>query len=236
MLQKALDMFANIFGFWTKVKPMLPTNFHLFKDFLSADDHIKLLEYVKSGVDFSPSEDRLSTVKFKQVQHSVDSSVTYLRPYVPCIEGDSGMDYPPTINDWSYFRHYPTDDAIKKILIKLQFFSAKAIMSTFDVSPRGIYDGFLLKYSDGRSLRMHTDTYATSIGDEYKSASFSSVYYINDDFDGGEFHAPLLGITVKPLANTMVLLNNIAEESSCHEVTKVTIGERYSWQQVWEID
>lgn len=212
------------------------THFHLFKDFLSVEDHKTLLEYVKSGVEFSPSGDRLSTVKFKQVQHSVDSSVTYLRPYVTRIEGDSGIDYPPTINDWSYFRHYPTDDAIKKIIIKLQFFSARAIMSTFDVSPRGIYDGFLLKYSDGRSLRMHTDTYATSIGDEYKSASFSSVYYINDDFDGGEFHAPLLGITVKPLANTMVLLNNIAEESSCHEVTKVTIGERYSWQQVWEID
>jgi len=103
VLQKASGMFANIFGFWMKVKSMMQTNFHLFKDFLSADDHKTLLEYVKSGVEFSPSGDRLSTVKFKQVQHSVDSSVTYLRPYVPCIEGDSGMDYPQRLTTGHIF-------------------------------------------------------------------------------------------------------------------------------------
>lgn len=229
-------MFANIFGFWMKVKSMLPTSFHLFKDFLSADDHKTLLEYVKGGVNFSPSNDRLSTVRFKQVTHSVDSSVSYLRPYIP-LEGDNEeFDYPTTVSDWSYFRHYPIEDKIKKIVLKIDIKSQRAIMSTFDVFARGVYDGFLLKYSDGRCLRMHTDTYETDIGDKYRSASFSSVYYINDDFDGGEFHAPLLGIKVKPLANTMVLLNNIADESSCHEVTKVSVGERYSWQQVWETD
>ena len=227
-------MFANIFGFWTKVNPMENTHFHLFKDFLSVEDHQALLNYVKSEIDFQPSNDRLSKVRFKQTTHSIDPSVSYLRPYIP-LEGDNGeFDYPPTVSDWSYFRHYPIEDKIKKIILKIDIKSQRAIMSIFDYHPRGIYDNFLLKYSDGRSLRMHTDTYEADMGDEYKASSFSAVYYINDDFEGGEFYSPLLGIRVKPLANTMMLLNNIADEDSCHEITKVTSGERYSWQQVWE--
>jgi hypothetical protein len=193
------------------------------------------LTYVKSGIDFQPSEDNLSAVRFKKVAHGSDHSVSYLRPYVPSETDETGFDYPPTVSDWSYFRHSPIDDEIRKIILKIEILSMKAIMSTFDIHPRGIYNNFLLKYSDGRGLRMHADTYEKSIGIEYVSASFSTVYYINDDFEGGQFYAPFLGITVKPRANTMVLLNNIADENSCHEVTQVTSGERYSWQQVWEV-
>lgn len=228
-------MFANIFGFWTKVNSMPNTNFHVFKDFLNADDHKLLLEYVKSGVDFQPSTDELSAVRFKHVAHSGDPSISYLRPYVPSQTDTTDLDYPPTVMDWSYFRNKPIDEQIKKVILKIEILSMKAIMSTFDIHPRGIYNNFLLKYSDGRGLRMHSDTYEKSVGTDYVSASFSTVYYINDDFEGGEFHAPFLGITLKPLANTMVLLNNIADENSCHEVTSVTSGERYSWQQVWEV-
>lgn len=228
-------MFANIFGFWMKVNTMGNTHFHLFKDFLSVNDHKVLLDYVKSGIDFQPSNDRLSKVRFKQTAHSIDSSISYLRPYIS-LEGESGeFDYPPTVSDWSYFRHYPTDDRIKRIVSKIEILSMRAIVATFDIHPRGVYNNFLLKYSDGRGLRMHTDTYENDVGTEYVSASFSTVYYINDDFEGGEFNAPFLGITLKPRANTMVLLNNIANEISCHEVTKVISGDRYSWQQVWEV-
>lgn len=212
------------------------TNFHLFKDFLSVEDHQVLLDYVKSGVNFQPSNDRLSKVRFKQTTHSVNSSVSYLRPYIPSEGDNEEFDYLPTVRDWSYFRHYSTEDAIKKIILKIDIKSQRAIMSIFDQHPNGIYDNFLLKYSDGRSLRMHTDTYKQDVGSEYKASSFSAVYYINDDFEGGEFYFPLLGIRVKPLANTMILLNNIADENSCHEITEVTSGERYSWQQVWEVD
>lgn len=218
-----------------KVNSMTETNFHLFKDFLNADDHKLLLAYVKSGIDFQPSEDSLSAVRFKKVAHGNDPSVSYLRPYVPSATDGTEFDYPPTVGDWSYFRHYPTDDRIKQIVSKIEILSMRAIVATFDIHPRGVYNNFLLKYSDGRSLRMHTDTYENDVGTEYVSASFSTVYYINDDFEGGEFNAPFLGITLKPRANTMVLLNNIANEISCHEVTKVISGDRYSWQQVWEV-
>ena len=94
-------MFANIFGFWMKVDTMGNTRFHLFKDFLSVNDHKVLLDYVKSGIDFQPSNDRLSKVRFKQTTHSIDSSISYLRPYIP-LEGESGeFDYPPTVSDLS---------------------------------------------------------------------------------------------------------------------------------------
>jgi len=215
---------------------MKNAHFHLFKDFLSVEDHQALLDYVKSGIDFQPSNDRLSRVKFKQITHSIDSSISYLRPYIS-LEGENGeFDYPPTVSDWSYFRHYPTQSEIKKIVLKIDLKSLLAIFSIFGGKQRGIYDNFLLKYSDGRSLRMHVDTYEADVGEKYKASTFSAVYYINDDFEGGEFHSPLLGIRVKPLANTMVLISNIADEDSCHEITKVTSGERFSWQQVWESD
>lgn len=228
-------MSDSIFGVWMKVDLMLDTNFHLFKDFLNGDDHKLLLEYVKSDIDFQPTQDNLSAVRFKQVAHASDPSISYLRPYVQSPTDTGEYDYYPTVIDWSYFRHYPTDDKIKQVIAKIEIMSMRAIVATFDIHPRGIYNNFLLKYSEGRGLRMHTDTYEKSIGTEYVAASFSTVYYINDDFEGGEFNAPFLGITLKPRANTMVLLNNIANEISCHEVTKVISGERYSWQQVWEV-
>jgi len=60
---------------------------------------------------------------------------------------------------------------------------------------------------------------------------YASVIYVNDDYEGGELHFPLQGITYKPAAGTAVFFP--ANRRYAHSVLEVKSGTRYTAPQFW---
>lgn len=93
------------------------------------------------------------------------------------------------------------------------------------MSDYGIYfsnhDNYqILKYGKGQHFTNHIDDH------EKYHRRVSSVYYINDDYEGGEINFPRFNISYKPKANQMIVFPSTYVYN--HSVSPVIDGERYS--------
>jgi hypothetical protein len=78
----------------------------------------------------------------------------------------------------------------------------------------------LVKFVKGFYLIPHTDT----LSDE--SNHIASVYYINDDYAGGEINFPSHDLKIKPEANSLIIFPG--NENYLHEVLEIVDKPRYS--------
>jgi Rps23 Pro-64 3,4-dihydroxylase Tpa1-like proline 4-hydroxylase len=78
----------------------------------------------------------------------------------------------------------------------------------------------LLKYGSGQKFTNHIDDHV-----DYHRR-ISTVYYINDDYLGGEINFPRFGITFKPKANQMIVFPSTYVYN--HSVSPVIEGTRYA--------
>ena len=78
----------------------------------------------------------------------------------------------------------------------------------------------LLKFEKDFYLRQHIDTKSS------ESNHIASVYYINDDYEGGEINFPIYKLKIKPKPNSLIIFPG--NENYLHEVLKITSGDRYS--------
>jgi hypothetical protein len=74
----------------------------------------------------------------------------------------------------------------------------------------------LIKFEIGYKMNEHVDT----------TGDFAAIYYINDDYDGGEIKFPWHNLTVKPKSNSFIIFPS--NQDYLHEVLKNTGKERYS--------
>ncbi|MEI7674867.1 MAG: 2OG-Fe(II) oxygenase [bacterium] len=78
----------------------------------------------------------------------------------------------------------------------------------------------ILKYGVGQKFTNHIDDHP----DYHRRVS--TVYYINDNYEGGEINFPRFGITYKPKANEMIVFPSTYVYN--HSVSVVTKGTRYA--------
>jgi hypothetical protein len=78
----------------------------------------------------------------------------------------------------------------------------------------------ILKYGIGQKFTNHIDDHT----DFHRR--ISTVYYINDDYEGGEINFPRFNITIKPKGNQMILFPSTYTYN--HSVNEVTLGTRYA--------
>ena len=84
----------------------------------------------------------------------------------------------------------------------------------------------ILKYGVGQKFTNHIDDHP----DYHRRVSF--VYYMNDDYQGGEINFPRFNISYKPMANEMIVFPSTYVYN--HSVSEVTDGTRYavvSWMK-----
>jgi hypothetical protein len=82
------------------------------------------------------------------------------------------------------------------------------------------HDYEILKYGIGQHVSNHVDDSHTH------HRRVSIVYYLNEDYDGGEIVFPRFGINYKPKANQLLLFPSNYMYN--HTVTPVKSGERYT--------
>jgi hypothetical protein len=78
----------------------------------------------------------------------------------------------------------------------------------------------ILKYGKGQKFTNHIDDHP-----DYHRR-ISTVYYLNDDYTGGEINFPRFDITFKPKANQMIVFPSTYVYN--HSVSPVIEGERYA--------
>ncbi len=74
----------------------------------------------------------------------------------------------------------------------------------------------LIKFDKGYKMNQHVDT----------TGDFAVIYYINDDYHGGEINFPDLNLKIKPKANSFITFPS--NQDYLHEVFQNTEKERYS--------
>jgi Rps23 Pro-64 3,4-dihydroxylase Tpa1-like proline 4-hydroxylase len=109
---------------------------------------------------------------------------------------------------------------LANIFYKTLFASEKDYMSDYGVyfSDHDAYQ--ILKYGEGQYFKNHIDDHPSY------HRRLSSVYYINDDYQGGEINFPRFNISYKPKANEMIIFPSTYVYN--HSVSEVVSGTRYA--------
>ncbi len=220
----------------------------IFTDFLEDDRWRQLYNFCIDNDDaFSPasSSGSDSPIRWEMLTHS-KYGFEFSRPYSISTEEfellrENAIDEPEPIDYEKYKSNYQfqifcvENTEIGKILEDSKIKLIEIIKSIYGNDTYWEFQN-ITRISPGGGMDMHCDGQFT--GDGYKEfnlktnpvTDFSSIYYINDDFDGGEIEFPALGITYKPKANSLVLFSNSWHEDSAHHVKDVTRGIRYMAQ------
>lgn len=111
---------------------------------------------------------------------------------------------------------------IVAMLEKVFAFVHKTATDLYDVKINEFIkkDLILIKFTKGLALYPHIDT------DSAESNHIASIYYINDDYVGGEISFPDLNIYIKPKPNSLIFFPG--NENYLHEVHTIVAGNRYS--------
>lgn len=83
-------------------------------------------------------------------------------------------------------------------------------------------EAYLNLWNPGSFASSHVDSHA-----EFEFLLYSTIFYLNDDYEGGEICFPNQGITYKPKAGETVLFPCGGQEYP-HSVNEITSGKRYT--------
>jgi len=117
---------------------------------------------------------------------------------------------------------------IKQFLNTVRFYTQKIIHD--NTGQLHIPDNTeLTKWNTGKEMSIHSDN-SWPDGDQLNHPTsfrtWSAIFYINDDYEGGEIEFPVKEFTYKPEANSLVAFPSTSEY--LHGVKKVTKGTRYT--------
>lgn len=92
----------------------------------------------------------------------------------------------------------------------------------------------LVKWEIGDFQHPHADGEEVGRPHIYNWRHFGCVYYLNDDYEGGEIYFPNQNIEIKPKLNTLVFFPGTLE--FLHGVNPIINGIRYTLTSFWTFD
>lgn len=137
-----------------------------------------------------------------------------------------GIPYSGKILDDFTNAHSSFDSELNNIFFKNFDPIEKNYQSAFGISTQWHDSYGILKYGVGQKFTNHIDDHP-----DYHRR-ISTVYYMNDNYSGGEISFPRFNITFKPKANQMIIFPSTYVYN--HSVSPVLEGTRYavvSWMK-----
>lgn len=112
---------------------------------------------------------------------------------------------------------------IIELLKKIFEISRENCIDYYDIKLNTDFNGeyILTKWSKGDAMQPHVDT------DAQKHQHIVCMYYINDDYDGGELVFPDYDLKIKPKLNSLIMFPG--NENYLHGVLEVSKGHRYTF-------
>jgi predicted 2-oxoglutarate/Fe(II)-dependent dioxygenase YbiX len=131
--------------------------------------------------------------------------------------------------------------AIRELLVRIDDVNIRAFIDPFyQVTVLDREPSQILHYGPGGHYIPHVDAetlYKDDIGldmwEKTLDRDLSVVYFLNDDFVGGELVFPQMNLSIKPAAGTLVCFPS--DHNYVHGVNPVTTGQRYTivtWMRV----
>lgn len=122
---------------------------------------------------------------------------------------------------WTVESHLLPND-VREILKKIfeMVYKKSTDLYGVDIDPPSTTSLYVVRFDPGFFLPIHTDTLSAELN------HIASVYYINDDYQGGEIHFPDHSLTIKPKANSLIFFPG--NENYEHQVFTVVGNHRYS--------
>lgn len=211
--------------------------FCIFPDYLPLEEWQQVNDYIdKMSDEFGHLGSGDSPIRFKKAKHSRFPEIEYERCFILEDEeyelirnGQKDEPYPESLGndtDWKTLTHKPMEDEITDILKKTLNKSQEIIFNFFGDKTIWEYGPFLSLYGTTKSLRLHCDGFQYGI-DGFPRTDYSTIYYVNDDYEGGEIYLPALGVSVKPRANSLLMWSKSWHEDMAHGVKPVISGNRY---------
>jgi Rps23 Pro-64 3,4-dihydroxylase Tpa1-like proline 4-hydroxylase len=127
----------------------------------------------------------------------------------------------------SEIKHRLTDDMSQAFLMNVtnMFFDhfdpvEKDYMDSYGIFAEWHDTYGILKYGEGQQFTNHIDDHPSY------HRRISTVYYLNENYTGGEINFPRFGVTLKPKANQMIVFPSTYVYN--HSVSPVIEGERYA--------
>ena len=177
----------------------------------------------------NPSEkDEIYLANVAKIGGSVDN-IQYIENVLSEQEHRIILDYTLGVESWNHepwgsetFKSYQMPQSIKDILEKVFTIVYEKSKDLYDVGIDPIDKDalHLVKFVKGFSLNPHVDTLSE------ESLHIASVYYINDDYTGGEINFPNHNLKIKPKANSVIVFPG--NENYLHEVIEIVDKDRYS--------
>ena len=132
------------------------------------------------------------------------------------------MDFGDILTDWHKYADDPHATSLRDHLLDL--------IETYEVQVHNYRSAFSLKLQRNQGLRclkyvneteygMHADASSTNM------RLLSLLFYLNDDYIGGELEIPAFDVKIKPTAGTLVLMPSCFPYS--HRAHPVEEGEKY---------
>lgn len=75
-------------------------------------------------------------------------------------------------------------------------------------------------------------SFLDTFGKMFQTKHYSSLIYLNDDYNGGELYFPEYNFSIKPEVGTLICFKG--DENTLHGVKKVESGVRYTVSLFWE--
>jgi hypothetical protein len=218
----------------------------IFSNYLENEEWKKIKNYTEEmSEQFGYLGSGDSPVRFKKVKHSRLPHIEYERcfmlsqdEYESILRKERDEPYPESMGnetDWKALTHSPSTTAISELLLKTIHKSQSIISNIFGHRTVWEFGPFITMYGEGKSLRVHCDGYQYGLPG-YPQTDYSTVYYINDDYEGGEYILPALGLTYRPVANSLLMISNSSHEDMAHGVAPVTAGKRYTCSGFFTVD
>jgi hypothetical protein len=207
----------------------------IFKNFLPDNERKIIDKYCRQNKDNFEFVGYGGPVRWKEYSHSKNPDLKFKRSfllteeeYVSFTNGDTEEPYP---NDTRHGDNYkismaiPTYGQVYDILESIQNKTEEIIFNIWgDVTYRE--NGPWLSHAGtGSHMKLHCD--GVFLAEKNTGTDFSFVYYINDDYEGGNFNMPVTGFKFKPLANSLLVWSDVGNEDAAHEVLPVTSGDRF---------
>lgn len=156
-------------------------NIQYIENILSAEDHSKLINYVRTANSWKEQPWLAITIKSQDLPEDIRAMLNNIFELV---------------------------------------YKKSVELYGVDINNFEQYSLHVVKFIEGFYLQPHVDTLSA------EENHIASVYYINDDYDGGEINFPEHNLKIKPKANSVIIFPG--NENYLHEVCKIFGKDRYS--------
>jgi hypothetical protein len=207
----------------------------IYKDFLPTDEWEALKSCaLANDSQFKPFPTNHG-LRWRDYEHTRLKGVKYRKNYILSDEEvrkiESGeieqIGYPPTeaLGFWVF---WPDDEYINEIVSKCMDMTVDAVKDVWNEEVIYEFGNAITKINTGGSMHLHCDGVFMETPGAF--THYASVYYLNDDYEGGENIFPALGLQYKPMPNSLILFNNVWDEEMIHGINPVISGSRYMMQ------